>query len=99
MLSKDGTRKGRMKWFFVCSFEGICKRDINKKRIFSKRNERRQRLKRRCLFLRQRRAKVGFIRNLDLEIKTSNVYNIKVVYMLYIMKNHGEIHYISIAYK
>jgi len=83
----------------VCSFEGICKRDINKKRIFSKRNERRQRLKRRCLFLRQRQAKVGLVRNIDLERKTSNVYNIKVIYILYIMKNHGEIHYISITYK
>ncbi len=55
--------------------------------------------KRRCLFLRQRQAKVGLVRNIDLERKTSNVYNIKVIYILYIMKNHGEIHYISITYK
>ncbi|BEI76761.1 hypothetical protein Rumi2_02560 [[Ruminococcus] torques] len=49
--------------------------------------------------MRQRQAKVGLVRNIDLERKTSNVYNIKVIYILYIMKNHGEIHYISITYK
>jgi len=32
MLSKDSTRKGRMNEFFVCSFEGIYGRYINKKR-------------------------------------------------------------------
>lgn len=51
------------------------------------------------VYLRQRQAKVGLVRNIDLERKTSNVYNIKVIYILYIMKNHGEIHYISITYK
>ena len=50
-------------------------------------------------FLQHQRVKAGLVRNLDIEIKTSNVYNIKVIYMLYIMKNHGEIHYISITYK
>ena len=32
MFSKDSTRKGRMNEFFVCSFEGIYGRYINKKR-------------------------------------------------------------------
>ena len=52
-----------------------------------------------AVFLQHQRVKAGLVRNLDIEIKTSNVYNIKVIYMLYIMKNHGEIHYISITYK